>query len=525
VTSYLREEFSDAELALLRRFVTNLDAQVFALRGLPEEVAAALFARYSRTAKSLRRVLIEEFADDLDDAGSTPGSSVRARELMVRVVGEYGDDSVAQLGVAHIAVEQVSTVLTRTLERQRLVSFLEQSTRYVPHDRPRADGSYRAVIPEELYDTDAHRFRRVVALLFGTYQKVFEATRAHLGAMVDAGDVAAQRAARAAALDVARVCLPLATMSNVGIVGSAQALETMVVRLRGEDSGEAQQIAAQLATEVEGTLGSLVSRMNRADRGWETVRYRQGVRRALAPYVDLARDGPRDPKPVRGPVVRLLELTPADERGLVPWMLYEDGDRSYADLTGRTEGLDAATIDAIVVAYVGQRRNRRHRPSRALEMAHYVFEIEADWGAYRDLARHRMLSLLEQRPNPGAGYDLDEEVVELGLAETVDAAFAEAFALAGELAVRYPRSVADLILPMATRVRFVLALNARELMHVVELRSQPQGHPHYRAIAQEMHRLIRERGHRRLADAMWFVDHTTSTLGRLSQETRTLGTR
>jgi thymidylate synthase ThyX len=525
VTSYLPEEFSDAEQAVLRRFVTNLDAQVFALRGLSEEVAAALFARYSRTAKSLRRVLLDEFAGELAGLGPVQGSSDRARALMARVVGEYGDDSVAQLGVAHVAVEQVSTVLTRTLERQRLVSFLEQSTRYVPLDRPRRDGSFRAVIPEELSEGDAPRYERVLALLFGAYQQVLQSARAHFGALVEAEDLAAQRAARAAALDVARACLPLATMSNVGMVGSAQALEAMVARLRAEDTREAQRIATQLATELEGTLGSLVSRMNRSDRGWATVRYRRGIRAALAPHLGIVRGSPASPEPVRGPVVRLIELSPRDERTLVPWMLYEEGDLAYSEVAQRVESLDDTTLAAIVAAYIGERRNRRHRPSRALEMARYVFEIEADWGAFRDLARHRMLTLMEQRPSPAAGYDLDATVVALGLAESVDAVFTEAFALASEFTARYPRPVADAILPMATRVRFVLALNARELMHVVELRSQPQGHPHYRAIAQELHRLVRAHGHERLADAMWFVDHSSPALGRLAQEARTLGAR
>lgn len=519
------EEFTEAEQAVLLRFVTNVDARVFALRNVPEEVAAALFARYSRTAKSLRRVLLEEFAPELAQGAAVSEGSERARRLMERVVGEYGDDSVAQLGIAHIAIEQVSTVLTRSLERHRVMAFLEQSTRYVPLDEPRPDGTYRASIPEELSDPDRLRFERVLALLFGTYQRVFQAVQARLVESTSPEDVASMRAARAAALDVARGSLPLATLSNVGIVGSAQAFEAMVARLRAQDSQEGRAIAEQLAAEVEGILGSLVSRMNRPDRGGETVRYLESTQQGLAPHAAVARAGADALEPVQGPAVRLLDFSPADERDLIPWMLYEAGDVSHADLASRLATLDEASCDAIFAAYVGNRRNRRQRPSRAFEMARYTFEIEADWGAYRDLSRHRMLTLLEQRPAPGAGYDLDGEVVTLGLAGMVDAAYQEAFALYSDLATRYPPPVADAILPMATRVRFVLAVNARELMHIVELRSQPQGHPHYRQIAQAMHHAVRAVGHRRVAAAMCFVDHTAPLLGRLAQEKRTLGAR
>ncbi|MBV9936610.1 MAG: FAD-dependent thymidylate synthase, partial [Actinobacteria bacterium] len=143
---YAAEEFTAEEELILRRYVTNLDLPVFALVNLPEVVKGALFARYSRSAKSLRRLFLDEFVGDLDISGdATIDATVglkRAEELYDRVFLEYGDDSVAQLGGVHLACEQASNLLTKVLERGRLMAYLEQSTRYIPYDS-RLGGRYR----------------------------------------------------------------------------------------------------------------------------------------------------------------------------------------------------------------------------------------------------------------------------------------------------------------------------------------------------------------------------------------------
>src|SRR5580693_9975030 len=145
--AYVVEEFTEAEIAILRRYVTNLDQPVFALVNLPEVVKGALFARYSRSSKSLRRLFLDEFVGDLDLSGDASIDATvgldRADELYQRIFVEYGDDSVAQLGGVHLACEQASNVLTKVLEWGRLMSYLEQSTRYIPYVARLANGHYR----------------------------------------------------------------------------------------------------------------------------------------------------------------------------------------------------------------------------------------------------------------------------------------------------------------------------------------------------------------------------------------------
>ena len=153
---YVAEDWSTGEADILRRYFTNLDGPVFALVNLPEVVKGALFARYSRSPKSLRRLFLDEFVGDLDISGDTTVDATvglrRAEELYDRVFFEYGDDSVAQLGGVHLACEQASNLLTKVLEWGRLASYLEQSTRYIAYDS-RIGGRYRFFRPPEVLAT------------------------------------------------------------------------------------------------------------------------------------------------------------------------------------------------------------------------------------------------------------------------------------------------------------------------------------------------------------------------------------
>ncbi len=169
--NYLAESFTEEESLVLSRYFTNLDKPVFALINLPEVVKGALFARYSRSAKSLRRLFLDEFYNPADFAVNPVGEVglQRAERLYERMLSEYGDDSVAQLGGVHLACEQASNILTKVLERGRLMAYLEQSTRYVPYDKPMADGRFKYFVPDEVAQAGLEsEFRTTVAHLEST---------------------------------------------------------------------------------------------------------------------------------------------------------------------------------------------------------------------------------------------------------------------------------------------------------------------------------------------------------------------
>ena len=236
---YVPESFTAEEIARLEPYVTNVDRPVFVLRNLPEVVKGAVFARYSRSAKSLRRLLLDEFltedrrAAPVDGAG--PGAS-RGERLYERVFLEYGDDSVAQLGGVHVACEGASNILTKTLEWGRLAAYLEQSTRYVPYTK-RPGGRWKYHVPPELANTpQLEAYRAAMDLAFETYARWIPEMEAHYQRRFppDGSPERAYRASiRAKALDALRGLLPAATQSNVGIYATGQAYEQMLLRMRG----------------------------------------------------------------------------------------------------------------------------------------------------------------------------------------------------------------------------------------------------------------------------------------------------
>ena len=270
----MTEEFTADECGRLEPRFTNLDRPCFALRNLPETVRGALFARYSRSAKPLRRLYLDEFDADLppaanvEDASETGG---RAAALYDRVLGQYGDDSVAQLGSAHVACEGVSNVLTKVLERGRLMSYLEQSTRYVPYTE-RPDGRWKYVTPAEVDDlADRRHYHETLDNAFETYARFISGAEAHFREAHPArpGDDpgAWKRAVRSRTLDTLRGLLPAATRSNLGIHGSGQAFEALLLRLGAHPLAEARAMGAAMLTELQQVIPAFVQRVERADRG------------------------------------------------------------------------------------------------------------------------------------------------------------------------------------------------------------------------------------------------------------------
>jgi hypothetical protein len=191
-----------------------------------------------------------------------------------------------------------------------------------------------------------------------------------------------------------------------------------------------------------------------------------------------------------------------------------------SEVAQRVARLDEGERARLLSAYVGDRTNRRHRPGRAFERSVYTFDVVTDYGAFRDLQRHRLCTIVWQRLTPDLGFEVPPEVAAAGLGERYSQSLERLAGLYRALEPRFPAQ-APYAVSMAHRVRFAITLNARELMHLAELRSSPQGHPTYRTVAQRMHTLVAERaGHRGLAEAMRFVVHDDVDLGRLAAEQR-----
>lgn len=532
---FYREEFTEAEQTVLTRFFTNLDGPVFAIVNLPEVVKGALFARYSRSFKSVRRLFLDEFYNEPDvgvkhlaDAleGDDPMVKLqRAQTLYDRVFSEYGDDSVAQLGGAHLACEQASNVLTKVLEWGRLAAYLEQSTRYIFYDEKLGD-RYRYAIPPEIEGSPYHaRYVATMDWLFDTYRDLVAKVVPYYETLFpkEAGDsnFVWQSTIRAKACDDIRGLLPAATQSSVGVFASGQAYEMMLIRMRAHPLAEVRHYADLILAELRKVIPSFMRRVDLPDRGGDWSNY---LAQTAARMQELATRLDGDPEP--RPDVTLVEWDEDAELKIAAAALYPYTNLPDDQLLAHVARMSEAERAVLVTGYVGNRRNRRHKPGRALERSDYRFDILCDYGIFRDLQRHRMLSIDWQRLSPTHGYITPESIEDIEETGVWQEAMARTKELYDGIAADLGPDVAQYVVPFAYRIRFFFQLTVREAFHLLELRTGSGGHPGYRRVCQEMHRLIAEQaGHKQLAAAMMYVDHNDYDLARLEGERRAAAKR
>ncbi len=523
---YPVESFSETERERLSAHFTNLDRPVFALVNLPETVKGALFARYSRYQGTLRRLFLDEFADDLPEASGWDGDEGgRAAQLYERIFVGYGDDSVAQLGGAHVACEWVSNVLTKILQRPRLGAYLEQSTRYIAYDAPMpgADparpryryyrdpglGPHYTAAMDELFSTYSAALPRIAAWAEQEFPRAPEEPEA-----------AHARAIKAKALDLLRGLLPAGSLSHMGIFATGQTYEQLILHLLAHPLPEARSYGTMILDEIKAVMPSFVARVERAERGGEWVSYLESRARTGERWAHrLGLEADAEVADL-GPSVKLLHVD-GDEDELLAALLFESSVCSEESIRESVASLDADERAQLLGELVGARSNRRHRPGRGFEALRYRFEIVADYGAFRDLQRHRMLTVQWQSLTPDLGAGVPEQVDLAGCGEDYRRALETSRLEYERLRSAGFETAAPYALCLGYRIRFILDLNAREAMQLIELRSGREGHPSYRAVAHEMHAQISSI-HPAIGATMTHVDpHTEPRLERILAEMRT----
>jgi thymidylate synthase ThyX len=319
--------------------------------------------------------------------------------------------------------------------------------------------------------------------------------------------------------DTLRDILPAATRSNVGIYGTGQAYEQLLLRLRAHPLREMREYADLMLIELRKVIPAFLKRVDLPDRGVAWSEYLaetgEGTRELASKVLAGAEPEPRDE-------VTLVDWDPEGEVKAVAAALYAASDLPDDQLLEIARGMSPAEREAAFAAYVGERGNRRHKPGRAFERTQYRFDVLCDYGAFRDLQRHRLLTLEWQRLTTRHGYELPPEIEKAGFSEEWHSVMERSHEVNETLLAEGLDDAAQYAVAMAYRIRFVMQMNAREAMHVIELRSTPQGHPVYRRVVQQMHRLIDEQaGHHAIAAAMRYADHSNVELERLEAERRT----
>ncbi len=507
----MTEGFTPEEVAVLSPYVTNVERPIFALKHLPEEVVAVLFAYYSRSRESLRRNLLKliqekdlDLAERLQWRGTGQDELAlarqKAKEFHEKWVVGYGHASVAEHAVAHLAVEDVSIVASKIIEDTRLASYTEKSTRYVVFDREKF---YR--VPCLMASPHAQLYEETCSFLLETYTRLTEPVVAAIKRETPRGEKQTERgyetACKAKACDILRYVLPAATLTNIGMTINGRLLEHLITKLLSHPLEESREIGALMKAEAQKTIPTL---LKYADFNAYMADTRQAMETlASREFADCVAE--------EAPDVALVRYPEDAEDQLVAAILYGYTAHPMRQVQERVGKLSREEKEQVIDEYL-RRRGPHDQPLRALEHLTYTFDILVDFGAFRDIQRHRMATQTPQEQGPLHGYSTPPEISRYGFLSTYENCMARAREAYRVIAADFPRE-AQYVLPLAFRKRVLFTWNLREIHHFVQLRSAQQGHISYRHIAQQVFKEV-ERIHPLLAKYIR-VDFDDYALARL----------
>lgn len=508
-------EITKAGYKYLEEIITDTRGPVYAFKTKADPVmVAAAMARLSRRGSDLREIYLDEFANT---------DPTKSENLIKRVVTSYGDDSVQQLICLQFVVEDASNLLTKLLEWGRFAGYLEQSTRYIYFDKKNKSGRYKYYVPPNLPPEIKSTYIGHMNTIFDQYSYIVRELTdfVRLNGKEPADKLERQAwlgATRAQACDATRPVLPVATKSTVGIVGVAQSVENLILHLASENLIEAQETAKRILKESRKVIPAFLERADIPERGGAMIVYRKDIKTAMKALAEKYL-----PKIVENSEeVVLLDYWPKNEISLVPEMLFASSNLPLEIIKSHVQNWTRWKKLEVFNTYIGHRLNRRHKPGRALEKAHYEWQITADYGTFRDLQRHRVVDMMEwQKLTTAYGYEVPKLVKDAGMEDM----FRNCFELSEDLN-KWLRDAgfeeeAQYATLLGHRMRYRFMINAREAFHFHELRTSPQGHPGYRKIVNEMHQKLCA-VHPLIGTAMKFVNEGEDpVLTRLAAELAT----
>ncbi|MDE1862494.1 MAG: FAD-dependent thymidylate synthase [Thaumarchaeota archaeon] len=526
-------EFSESEKKILSHHFSNSDEPIFAITTPRQVDRGALMSRYSRTDKSMRRVFLDEFIQN----------ESRGEEFYNRVLLEYGDDSVAELGEGQIAIEGLSNIAVKKIEDRRIgLSYLEKSSRYVSWDK-KINGQYKFFRePDIMASRRADAYIDSCNLDFEVYSRNLQPMISYIKEREPIEDQKFRNSAgdevpfaklreeedvksanriyaatiKAKALDVLRGILPASTLTNVGITGNGRAFEYLLTILYASNLKEEKEIAQRMHVELDKTIRSFVKRSD------------DGHGKILQAYLSEIKNKSESfgkkflvDKKSKDFLVQMIEAEQEKkaEAKVISGLLYErSSGLTYGEILRQARKMGPMTRQKIINTFTEMRKNRRQRPPRGFEMTEYTFDLLTNFGMFRDLHRHRLLTLERQLLTTRHGFSVPSEIVALGIKKDFEDCMYKAREVFDLLSDKMPEQ-AQYVVNFAYKYNYFIKLNLREATHLIELRTVPQGHQDYRMVAQEMFRLIKKK-HRNLSRIIKFVDLKTYGLERLQSEKR-----
>lgn len=535
------ETFSEQQIKILNRYVTSTTSNIFCLRNLPEVIKGALFSRYSRSSLGLRSLLLKEFIMSEETAFSSIVGSVikgegderiiedqimaikKAQNFYDRILDGYGDDSIGELGGGHLALENISMLAAKVIEDCRIGgSPLEKSTRYIYFDQ-KVGGEY-LFFREPILMTSAYRelYLQTCNRLFETYSILIPQLTLIMEKNFPKEEgvsiVAYTAAIRAKVLDCLRGLLPASALTNMGVFGNGRFFEGLIQKLNSHNLAEMQDIGRKGFHEMSKIMPSFVRRAEPNHKYQQT--FSQFSEQLKGELKALADECSENIPAMSGPGVRLIAYDPEGPVKVAAALLFEHSQSGLQQLQEYCRTLPEEQISRILEAGSNYRENRRHKSPRALEHAYFTFEIVADFGAYRDLQRHRMLTQERQLLSCDLGYFVPSEIRGTPMEKHYCDAMEEAKRAYDQIAFELPEE-AQYVVPMGFNIHWYFHVNLRALQWLCELRSSPAGHPAYRFIAQELSKQV-AKVCPQFDRYFKFVDYEGYQLGRLGQEIRTV---
>jgi len=530
----MQKKFSTSERKKLSKHFSNIDNSVFVITTPKQVDRGALMSRYSRTDKTMRRIFLDEFLKNQN----------RGEEFYKRVLLEYGDDSVAELGGAQIAIEGLSNIAVKKIEDRRIgLSYLEKSSRYVTWDK-KLNGKYKFYRePTLMKSRFADDYLESCNLDFNTYTKniqpmlkfirendpienykfkAYDGTEKKISRLKNENDIKSanmiyRAATKAKALDVLRGLLPASTLTNVGITGNGRAFEYLITILLGSKLTEEKQLGIKIKNELDKTIKSFVSRSN--------DRYGKALQKYFTDIKKISYKASRNTvhgKPILGNSVKLVEFEPElrSMNSVITALFFEQSPSiSFEQILKNVKKMSKKSKIDIIKQLINARQNRRHRPPRAFEMTDYTFDLITNFGMFRDLHRHRTLTLERQLLTTDHSFDTPEEIVELGIKKDFEDCMYFTKSIFQKMRNKFPEQ-SQYIVNFAYNYPYYMRFNLREATHLIELRTVPQGHADYRKVVQKMYGLINKK-HPTLSKIMKFVDLNQYGLERFESEKRT----
>ncbi len=528
-------EFSAIEKKILSNHFSNLDGSVFAIITPKQVDRGALMSRYSRTDKSMRRIFLDEFLKNKN----------RGEEFYKRVLLEYGDDSVAELGEAQIAIEGLSNIAVKKIEDRRIgLSYLEKSSRYVAWNK-KTNGKYRfyrdPVLNEsrfgdlyldscnfsfDMYSKNIDSMIKYVREKYPIEKYSFKDSKdgkeKSFSKLRKEGDIKSANmiyrgSTKAKALDILRGLLPASTLTNVGITGNGRAFEYLLTILASSDLDEERDLASKIKKELDTTIKSFVSRSD-DNYGKAFQKYLKQVKKTSKSIADKE----IKPKKVSGVRTKLVDCESEKksiDKILTSIMYEQSPSTSYQNILQQVKKFSKEKKIKIINSFTNLRQNRRHRPSRAFESVYYTFDLLNNFGMFRDFHRHRALTLERQLLTTDHGYNVPDEIKILGVYKDYKECMDKTKETFDKIRKKFPEQ-GQYVVNFAYNYPYFMKFNLREACHLIELRTVPQGHVDYRQVAQQMYKQI-NKVHPNLSKIMKFVDLKEYDLERFESEKRT----